>query len=91
MSRAQHEIDGTNFVSGINGDGFCFGWIGCVGVIGGEVAGIEPKSKTRDFCKTKASNERYVFVTVRILAEKCATEPYEKFKKTDKTTCPCVR
>jgi hypothetical protein len=26
-----------------------------------------------------------VFVTVRILAEKCATEPYEKLKKTDET------
>jgi hypothetical protein len=36
-------------------------------------------------------NERYVFVTVRILAEKCAREPYEKLKKTDKTRCPCVQ
>jgi hypothetical protein len=42
MGRAQHEIDRTNFVTWIDGNGLCFGRIGRVGVIGREIPGIEP-------------------------------------------------
>jgi hypothetical protein len=34
--------------------------------------------------QTKINNERYVFVTVRILAQKCTAGLYEKLAKTDK-------
>ncbi len=33
--------------------------------------------------QTKTNNERYVFVTVRILAQKCTAGLYEKLGKTD--------
>jgi len=36
----------------------------------------------------KGKNSRYVFVTVRTLAEKYATELYGMLKKTNKTICP---
>jgi hypothetical protein len=50
-----------------------------------------PVTAVARFLQNRSGNERYVFVTVRILAEKCTTEPYEKLKKTDETICPCVR
>ena len=34
--------------------------------------------------QTKTNNERYVFVTLRILAQKCTAGLYEKLGKTDK-------
>jgi len=42
-----------------------------------------------DFAK-QTQEWRYVFVTVLLLVEKCATELYEKLEKPDKTACPCV-
>ena len=36
----------------------------------------------------KSKNWRYVFVTVRTLAEEYATELYGMLQKTNKTTCP---
>ena len=37
-----------------------------------------PVTAVARFLQIRNRNERYVFVTVRILAEKCATEPYAR-------------
>ena len=49
----------------------------------------EQANRVRQLLPSK-KNGRYVFVTVRILAEKYATRLYEYLAKTDKTACPGV-